>query len=255
MRAFYAFAHQGFRQAAAYAFFNWMGLIGNFTFLLMFVAIWSVLLKDDPVARAQMMTYVLVTRFLRELNFLETWEINIRFQRGDVGLELIKPLPYPVRIASDFFGRSIFRALRTLPAFAILGPLIGVTWPSLNVLPAFLVSVLLSWAVNACIWLALALVALWTVQFEGHMFVDVLQALFSGEFLPFWYLPPAIAAIAPFTPFAGIYFTPAAIFSGALTGAQLLPALGMQALWAVIGVAGLAAMWRAGSRRLVMQGG
>ncbi len=256
MGGFYAFLNQGFRQQAAYKVEGWLGIGSSLIWFVLYAGIWTALLQGDPAALKVQMAYVIATRFLSELHFLPTWEVSMKFRQGDVGLELIKPLALPVRILGEFFGRSCFRLLRSLPIFVLIWVVFGLKAPSVLTVGIFVLSSLLGFVITATMQLALTMIALWTVQFdEAEQLFGIASSLFSGAFIPLHYLPAAVGAVAVFLPFAGIYYVPSAILAGTLTGGAMLQSLGLQVLWALVGTAVLSAMWMAGSRKLVMQGG
>lgn len=256
MQAFLAFMVQGFRQQSAYKVEGWMGMLSSLIWFVLFAGIWTALLRDDPEALRQQMSYVIATRFLSELHFLPTWEVATMFRQGDVGLQLIKPVPLPLRVLGDFLGRSVFRLMRSLPVFGIIWVLFGLPAPSISAVLLFIISAMLGWVIIAALQLALTMVALWTVQFnEAEQLFGVLVSLFSGVMIPLWYLPPWVGAVAKYLPFAGVYFVPSAMLSGGLAGGALVEALLLQSLWAAVSAGALASVWYAGSRKLVMQGG
>lgn len=256
MRPFYAFLYQGFRQQAAYKVEGWMGLLASMIWFVLYAGIWTALLRGDPAALQRQMGYVIATRFLAELHFLPMWEVAAKFRQGDIGLELIKPVALPLRILGEFLGRSSFRLLRSLPVFLLIWVVFGLPFPGVPTLLLFVVSGLLGWVITASMHLALSLIALWTIQFnEAEELFNVVSSLLSGVFVPLYYLPVWVAAFAKFLPFAGIYFVPAAVLTGGLTGGALLQAMALQVFWAVGGIGLLTLIWTAGSRKLVMQGG
>jgi len=256
MGVFAAFVAQGFRQQAAYKVEGWMGIASGLIWFVLFAGLWTALLRDDPVALERQMRYVVATRLLADLSLLPTWEIAEKFRMGDVGLELIKPVPLPVRIMGDFLGRSLFRALRTLPVYVLIWLALGLAAPGAADVLLFLGSALLGWAISASFQVSLTLIALWTTQFnEAENLWELLSSLFSGEFIPLYYLPAWIGALAAYLPFAGTFFVPSAILAGTLTGPELWRAIGLQVLWALAGCGILAGMWHAGQRKLTMQGG
>ena len=255
-RAVYAFLVQGFRQQAAYKVEGWLGIISSLIWFVLYAGIWAALLRGDPAALQRQMMYVIGTRFLSELHFLPTWEVGAKFRQGDVGLELIKPIALPVRVLGDFLGRSVFRLLRAVPVYVLIWVAFGLGAPSLGSIILFVISALLGWVITASLQLSLSLIALWTVQFdEAEQLYGVASSLLSGTFIPLYYLPRWIAAAAAWLPFAGVYFVPSAILSGNLTGAELVRSMGLQVAWALVGTVVLGTMWRAGSRKLVVQGG
>ncbi|HYG60281.1 MAG TPA: ABC-2 family transporter protein [Symbiobacteriaceae bacterium] len=256
MKALAAFVMQGFKQQAAYRVEGWLGIISSLIWFVLYAGIWTALLRGDPEALSRQMGYIIATRFLAELHFLPTWEVSEKFRQGDVGLELIKPVSLPVRILADFFGRSCFRLLRSVPVYVLIWAAFRLPAPAWWQVLLFLAAAFLGWVITATLQLALTLIALWTIQFdEAEQLFGIASSLFSGSFIPLYYLPGWVGAFAGFLPFAGIYFVPAAMLSGTLTGPALTQALVLQVVWALVGVGAIGAMWRAGSRKLVMQGG
>lgn len=256
MRAFYAFMTQGFRQQAAYKVEGWLGIFSSLIWFVLYAGIWTALLRNDPAALQRQMSYVVAARFLSELHFLPTWEVSYKFRMGDVGLELIKPVALPLRILGDFLGRSFFRLLRSVPVYLLIWVLFKLPVPTPGAVLLFLVSGLVAWVITATMQLALTLIALWTVQFdEAEQLWGIASSLFSGAFIPLYYLPSWIAGFAAYLPFAGTYFVPSAILAGTLGGAALWQALVLQLFWAAAGCGVLYSMWYAGQRKLTMQGG
>lgn len=256
MRAFYAFLVQGFRQQAAYKVEGWVGILSSLILFAVYAGIWTAVLRGDPVALQHQMRYVIATRFLAELNFLPMWEVNAKFRQGDVGLELIRPVALPLRILGEFLGRSAFRLLRSLPVYVVIWALFHLPVPGAGTVLLFVISALTGWVILATLELTLQLVALWTVQFDAaEQLFYVGTSLFSGAFIPLYFMPDWIERVAKYLPFAGVYFVPSAILSGGLAGREFTEALLLQALWALVGVGALASIWMAGSRKLVMQGG
>jgi ABC-2 type transport system permease protein len=256
VRAVYAFIAQGMRQQMAYKVEGLIGLGSVAIWLTIFVGIWSALLRDDPAALRAQLLYVLGMQLISELNLIPTWELAEKFRQGDVGLELIKPVPLPARTMAGFFGRALFRALRAVPVFLAAWLLLRLPFPGLDRLVLYLCSAILSHLITSGGLFSIALIALWTVQFgEAENIWGILLTLFSGWLVPLHYLPDWAATVARLLPFSGIYYTPAAILSGTLQGGALWQALLLQCFWAVALCSLVALIWRAGSQKLTIQGG
>jgi ABC-2 type transport system permease protein len=256
LRALYAFVAQGMRQQMAYKVEGWIGIGSTVIWLTLYVGIWGALLKGDPVALQAQLAYVIAMRALSELNMVPTWELNDKFRQGDVALELIKPVSLPVRLVSGYFGASLIRVLRALPVFVLGWLFLGLAAPAPDRVGLFLISALFSHLIASTGPIALAMIALWTVQFdEADNLWSIAVVLFSGQLVPLHYLPDWVARFAQWLPFSGIFYTPSAILSGTLQGGALWQALAIQAGWAVALSAVLGLVWRAGGRRLTVQGG
>lgn len=256
MQAFYAFVVQGFRQQSAYRADAWLGMASSLIWFMLYVGIWRAVLRGDSDALNRQMAYVIISRGLSELHFVPVWEVANRFRQGDVGLDLLKPLALPIRFVADFFGRSLFRLLRAVPAFALIWWAFGLDLPGTDQALLLPITALLGYVITVSLNLAISLIALWTVQFnQAQTIYWTIANLLSGAFIPLHFLPDGVRSVAAYLPFAGVYYVPSAAFSGSLTGAALAQALTLQATWAAASVLILYAVWTAGSRRLVMQGG
>lgn len=256
MRVFVAFIRQGMRVMLAYKWESYMGLVGSFAFVVLFSALWSALLKDDPEARTRMLTYVFIGQIINQWTFLPTWELSERFRMGDVALELAKPIAMPVRVLGDFLGRDLIRVARALPAFLLVAPVAGIRLPDWKHFGLFLISFVLAWIIAAGLEVGMTMISLWTTYFDqAQQIMEFLMALFSGFFVPLWFMPPVVAKVAMYSPFPGAFFTPAGIFSGGLRGSEALAALAVQAVWAVLSLGILTLIWRRGVRKLTVLGG
>lgn len=256
MRALYAFVAQGMRQQMAYKVEGFIGIGSTVIWLTLLVGIWSALLSGDAAALQAQLIYVLGMRALSELNLVPTWELAEKFRQGDVALELIKPVPLPIRIVAGNFGSALFKLIRALPVFIIGWMLLRLPAPPIDRLGLYIFSAIFSHLITSCGLVALSLIALWTVQFDqADDFWATLVMLFGGQLVPLHYLPEWAANLAKWLPFAGIYYTPAAILSGTLQGGALWQALALQIGWALALCTILGLMWRAGGRKLTIQGG
>jgi ABC-2 type transport system permease protein len=79
--------------------------------------------------------------------------------------------------------------------------------------------------------------------------------LLSGALIPLAYLPGWLATTAQWSPFAGLTSTPALIFLGRVDLRHGLQLVAVQLAWVVILWFGARLVWRAGLRRLTVNGG
>jgi ABC-2 type transport system permease protein len=99
-------------------------------------------------------------------------------------------------------------------------------------------------------------VAFWTLEtFALQIIVRWISDLLSGQIIPLVFVPGNIGRIVLALPFAAIYSTPLLIYVGVIPPGGWLAALGFQVLWLVVFAAAAAAIWRAASRHIVIQGG
>jgi ABC-2 type transport system permease protein len=244
------------RQQMAYKIEGVIGMGSTVIWFVLYLGIWSALLHNDPAALLTQFIYIIGMRLLSEFNLIPTWELQDKFRQGDIALELIKPIPLPLRTMADYFGRALFAVLRALPVYIVAWIVLKLPAPTWDRLGLFLISALFSHLITTAGLLSLSLISLWTTQFdEAENIWSLLVTLFSGALVPLHYLPDWAAAVARVLPFSGIYYTPSAILSGTLQGGALWQALGWQIGWAVVLCSAVGLIWCAGSRKLTVQGG
>jgi ABC-2 type transport system permease protein len=87
------------------------------------------------------------------------------------------------------------------------------------------------------------------------LIVTFVTSVLGGEVVPLAIFPPWLERIVQALPFAAIFSTPLSIYVGTIAPQEYARALGIQVLWlAVFGAIGTV-VWRAGARRIVVQGG
>jgi ABC-2 type transport system permease protein len=100
------------------------------------------------------------------------------------------------------------------------------------------------------------LAAFWSTEARGiARFAFGLALFLSGFVMPLRFFPDWFVTLCNLTPFPAMVNTVVEVYLGVLSGAALVQALAIQAVWFCV-LAGLAhLLMRAGVRRLVIQGG
>lgn len=116
VQAFVAIANRSFQQMISYRFEAWLGLLVGLSTTATFVALWVAVSRNDLAQLATVLAYVLATRMMAEMqspDVIHTLQTAIR--TGGVAVELLKPIPYPLRLTAEQVGRTCWRILRTAP--------------------------------------------------------------------------------------------------------------------------------------------
>lgn len=135
--------------------------------------------------------------------------------------------------------------------------LLGIAPPA-SVLAAllFLVSVGLGFLIKFLITFMVALLCFWTTNGLGLIWAQTAVInLFSGALIPLQILPGWLQSVALAAPFQGIVYTPVMIYMGAIEGAALWMALGLQLFWVIALWWLVRLMWMPALRTLDLQGG
>jgi ABC-2 type transport system permease protein len=138
--------------------------------------------------------------------------------------------------------------MAAVPFAFILGNLGPPVSPAAAV--AYLVSLLLAYAIGTLIGLLMALVAFWTVQTLGvQVIYNFAAAFFGGALVPLYFFPKALRAVAEFLPFQAQVFIPLSMYTGSIAGiGAIAQAFAIQLFW--VGVLGLIVwlLWRRAQR-------
>lgn len=257
------YARRGFARYAAYPAATIAGGFTNtvFGFLRAYVLL-AVLAQREQVGgydAAGVVTYTWLTQAMIMTVFIWGWrDLSLRIRTGDIASDLVRPVD-PLRAALAFdLGRAFYHAVfRGTPPFLIGALFFQLTLPRsaatwllfvCSAILAVIVSFALRWLYNAS--------AFWLMDDRGMtILAGTAMALFSGFVIPISFFPGWLATIAHATPFPSIMQVPVDIFVGRLAGADAVAALALQLAWAVVLLGAGRALFGAGVRRLVVQGG
>jgi ABC-2 type transport system permease protein len=175
---------------------------------------------------------------------------------GSIVSDFMRPILVPLYFFADGTGEVLFHAALVLPALALALLIVHNDVPSLATLATFALSFVLGYFVGFCINFILNCIAFWTLEINAvQLIVTFLTDLLGGELVPLVFFPLALQHVLFALPFAAMFSTPLLIYVGEIGPDRYASALGIQAAW----LAGLAivcvVLWRAGSRRIVVQGG
>jgi ABC-2 type transport system permease protein len=115
---------------------------------------------------------------------------------------------------------------------------------------AFVPALVLAFALRFMIEWALAMAAFWTTRVSALNSLYYLVSLFlSGQMAPLSLLPPPIQTLATVLPFRWTVAFPVEVLLGRLTMRETLLGFVAQAVWLLLSLGLMTAVWRAGVRR------
>jgi ABC-2 type transport system permease protein len=208
---------------------------------------------------AQAATFAWVTQAL--LAPVGVWaddEVARRVRTGDIAVDLARPLDPQLAAWATELGRAAFMFLpRGVPPLLLGVLLTGLSLPAdpacylvgtVCTVAAVSVSFAARWLVN--------LTAFWLTEIRGIlMLYTVLATVLTGLAIPVSWFPDWLRTVADATPFPSMLQSPVDVFLGRAAGPDALRLLAVQLGW----LAGLLVvgqvLFRAGARRLVVQGG
>jgi ABC-2 type transport system permease protein len=179
-----------------------------------------------------------------------------KLQDGSIVSDFMRPIVVPLYFFADGTGEVLFHAALVLPSLGLALLIVHVDVPAPGALAAFALSFALGYFVGFCINFILNCTAFWTLEIGAvQLIVTWLTDLLGGELVPLVLFPAALQHVLFALPFAAMFSTPLSIYVGTIPPEGYAAALGAQAVWLVVLAALCAVMWRAGSRRIVVQGG
>ena len=179
-----------------------------------------------------------------------------RLHDGSIATDFLKPISVPLFVFAEGSGEVLFHAILIVPALVLSLFIVHIDVPSAPVLAMFALSALLGYLVGYCINFLINVTAFWTLEVSAaRLIVTYAAELLGGQIIPLVVFPVALQKIVFVLPFAAMFSTPLLIYVGRIPPQQWASAVGVQALWVVLLAGICAVLWRAASRRVVVQGG
>lgn len=255
----------GFLEPLAYRLFPFMMLVSYPIILTGNYFLYQALYASrggSPIAGLsvdQAITYMLVAWTVRSFYKIPIARIiGERVKSGDIAIDLMKPISLYGWYLCQGIGRGFHRL------FFIAIPLATIILFSGRVdLPDsagqwgfFFLACIGGFLLNCALSFLTGLLAFLFEYHDGFdWMIDLGAKLLGGLMLPLTFFPDAMQPFLKASPFAGLYYQPAAIFLGTESPAELLFHMQVQWGW-IIALAGLAQMMLLyGRQKLLLQGG
>ncbi|MDO9695015.1 MAG: ABC-2 family transporter protein [Candidatus Latescibacteria bacterium] len=263
------FVRLAFLKMLAYRLRYYTGVVSYTVFVagnyFLFSAIYASRPEGAEAARlggltlAQMIAYVILSWAGRSFTFNNidrtlSWQVS----KGEIAVQLIKPLHVQTMMLSEAMGEAAFRFLLfTLPILVVVIPLFGLAPPPHPALYGWtLLSFLLALVVNAQINFLVGCLAFYLKNVSGVVRAKMIMMEFlTGVLVPFTFFPGWVQTVVAWLPFQAVSYVPVMIYLGQRPGASLADALLLQAAWAL----GLSVLgrwfWNRSVRHVTLQGG
>jgi ABC-2 type transport system permease protein len=186
----------------------------------------------------------------------QTRALHDRLHDGTIVTDFLKPINVALSFFADGTGEVIFHAILIVPSLVLALLVVHIDVPPPMTLAAFAVSFVLGYLVGFWINFILNCTAFWTLEISAvQLIVTWLTDLLGGEIIPLVLFPVVLQKIVFVLPFAAMFSTPLLIYVGIISPSGWAAAIGVQAVWAAVLAFAASLMWRAGTRRIVSQGG
>ena len=255
------FAQKAMAREATYRFdvFTSIGsvLVRVYLLRMVWVALYAQNVAPKNLPLHAIITYSTVALLMGlVMDIDQTRLLHDKLHDGSIATDFMKPIIVPLYFFADGSGEVLFHAALIVPSLLFSLLIVHIDIPAPAVLVAFFVSFLLGYLVGFFINFILNCVAFWTLEIHAvQLIVTWVTDLFGGEIIPLVIFPPFLQRIAFSLPFAAMFSTPLLIYVGVIPPAHWAVAIGLQVLWVVTLAVVATVMWRAGARRVVVQGG
>lgn len=258
----YQFATRFMRVNLVYRANLWIRLGFRFLFLLMQVYLWRSLLQSGAVEGTtvdDMVTYVVLSQVIQAFSRSgAAKEIEERLHSGDIALDLARPVSYRVQLLMNDIGTSLTEvALNAIPILLASALFLRVQPPiSPAHLGAFLLLLLGGLFISFYINYIIGLISFYVLRAEYlSWLVGTVKLFLAGGYIPLWFYPEWLRAVAEAAPFKLMLYTPIALYMGRIPLSEFAAAHMTLLVWLAILVALESWLWRRTVWRLVVQGG
>lgn len=260
-RKFLSIARVSLTNSFAYRVEAISGLMFYTMFIFVFFSLWSAIYRGGQVngySRAQVVWYLIVTEMiafaLRVGSLIN--QVSEDVKTGSLAYALGRPMHYmgfqaALAAGNSMFNLALYGVLAAALGLMFVGPIPGFCWWAL---PMMAVSFALGVALQFFLSMAIALSAFF-LEDNGAVYLIYQKLVFMlGVFLPVEFLPAWLQRWAKVLPFSYVAWAPARLFV-AFSWEQFAAILPWQILWTAAGAAIALGVFRAGTRRLTVQGG
>lgn len=267
-KTYVPFAANELKRQMAYkgAFYLWIfiSMFGSFISYFLWMAIYGS--SDSGVignlTKNEMVVYIFmvyVTSSIVTIS-ISDW-VSDDVVKGNVAMNLIKPIDYRMSLISMALGDMAYRLLAP-GIFVWIGVEIykvfrlGMEVVSIQTICLYVISCIMSFLIFVLFDFCFGMVAFFTTYIFGMMMAkDALLSFLTGQLIPISLFPEAAQRVFDYLPFSSMVYTPVMIYLGKYSGQELWFALGRQLVWVVL-LYGLGSIiWKQVTKRLVVLGG
>lgn len=255
------FAKKAFAREATYRF-EVLTEIGSLVLRVYLLrSLWTALYTQNAaplnLPLHSMITYATVALLMSLILEVDgTRLIREKVREGTIATDLMKPISVPLYFFSDGFGQTMLHAVLVLPSLAFALLLVHIDVPPPATFAVFALSMLIGYALNFFLNFVMNSIAFWALEtFAMQMIVRWASDLLSGQIIPLQFFPGVFGALVFALPFAAIYSTPLLIYVGVIPPSAWAASLLVQLAWLAFFGMLSTIIWRAASRRLIVQGG
>ena len=267
MKKYWAFFRLRFAMGLQYRVAAVAGIITQFFWGGMNIMVYRAFYETDaeafPMSFQATSTYIWLQQAF--LALVAAWmvenEIYENIMNGNVAYEMCRP----VSIYNMWFSRSMANRLararlRCFPVllFAALLPApFGIGKPaSIEHLGLFLVAMFLGFGVTVAFFMMIYGLTFFTISPNGlRILISSVVEFLAGAIIPLPFFPDKIRTLLELLPFASMQNVPLRIYSGSMSGEEMLQGILLQGIWLIVLVILGKILLTLAEKKIVVQGG
>jgi ABC-2 type transport system permease protein len=262
IRTYLEIAKKAFQNNLAYRIDYLAGLINTIVMIFVNIAIWKAIYEEEEVLGGVQLkiiiTYIILGFLMQCIFAMDDYFIENKVRTGLISSDLLKPISFRVYIFFYHLGSSFFKITLQLAPALIVSLLLFDLLPAFSFKMGVLFAVscilgyLVLYSLNFLVWIS-SFWFYWT--FSLVTIKDALITVLSGALVPLWFMPQWLYDFIKMTPFDSIYYIPISIYLGQIPTNEIVFNILKQVLWiGILTVIGQL-LWKAATKKLVVQGG
>ena len=264
IKVYYRLAMISFQSFISFKFNIFINVFVSIAMVFIQLLTWKALYSEGDEAATgavsldTMIHYVVISSLLNIIITSQPLQyISNQIRTGNISLDLMRPLNFNLHVFFMEFGKKLGRMFVQIPIlliffFSIIGSIpenqLHILVLLFVVLNAIIIEYLLSYIIG--------LLAFWWIEiWPLDMLRNSLIKLLSGSWIPLWFFPEQLMEIAQILPFKLIYFDPIRVILGKVNSSELHSIVIQQMVWVTVFILLAVLLWKAGTRKTVIQGG
>ena len=188
-------------------------------------------------------------------------EIFDNIMNGNVAYELCRPISiynmWFFRSVANRLSRAMLRCVPILVFASFLPNPFGISMPaSLRHFGWFLLAMLLGFLVTVSFFMVIYGLTFFTISPSGlRILITSVVEFFAGAIIPIPFFPEKVQRVLEILPFASMQNVPLRIYSGSMSGEEMIKGILLQAVWLVVLVIIGKVLLAFAEKKIVVQGG
>ncbi len=219
-----------------------LNLFFKFLQVLLLIFIWTAIYLGTKVSSIRGFTlpdiylYFLVVYALRSLmNMNLPYEMEDLVLDGNIAVNYTRPVNFPLQLFFMGFGEDLLSILLTGIPILIFALAISHAMLSAFSIAAFVIEVLLAYAIISVIGFLIGTMSLKFVYISSLINITwLIVLLLGGGVMPLNFFPATIQHMLLMLPFAIVLYVPAATFLGTISNSTILFSIGISTVWLVV---------------------